>query len=124
MTPPKALHLGTHGEGIHLTAEVVTADTAELRGTNGAVATLSKRGGDTLARWLLEWARPRARLRLWGTGDILAKHKISPATLHHWRKIKGFPTPYETSSGPIWEAHLINAWVRDNRPSRGRPKKR
>jgi hypothetical protein len=123
----KPLHLGTHEEGVHLTAETITDraadDMVELRGTTGAVAVLSKRGGATLGRWLLEWSRPRQRLQLWGTGDILSNMKISAATLHAWRKRKSFPKPYETSSGPIWEAGWIRGWARDERPRRGRPRK-
>ena len=115
------LRLGGAG-GVGLEAErIENGRRAVLRGPTGELATLTKQGGGLLADWLIAWTRPR--LKLWGVGDVMREMDIAESTLHAWRKHPDFPTPWETSSGPIWEAQAVRAWAR-RRPKPGRPRKR
>lgn len=125
---PKPLRLGNDGGGVELEARqtvpglhaVITLPT--LAGTPGV--TLSKRGGGVLGRWLLDWARPKAKLELWSVAGIAKECSVSRGTVHNWRRARGFPAPIEVVGGaPVWEASVVKAWVRLERPKPGRPGK-
>lgn len=116
------LRLGTHENGLTVVAEVVGEHAVIAARGNGPVR-LTPKGAAHLAAWLRAWARPRARLDLWGHGDIARELGVSDGTVTNWRGKPTFPPPAaEPSCGPVWEADLVRAWARE-RPKAGRPRR-
>jgi predicted DNA-binding transcriptional regulator AlpA len=125
---PKPLRLGKRGEGVALEArEAIPGLRAvvSLPSLPGEPSvSLSKHGAGVLGRWLLDWARPKAKLELWSAAGIAKECSVSRGTVHNWRRARGFPAPIEVVGGaPVWEASVVKAWVRLERPKPGRPGK-
>lgn len=133
--PPKGpapLELGT-GDRVALRATVDLLpggehEAAFLESGSGENAlTLSKQGAGTLGRWLLDWARPRAKLKLWGIDGIAKECKVSRRTAYNWAAKEGFPPPLDVvgGNGPVWEADAVKAWVRlVHRPTKQKARRR
>lgn len=116
------LRLGTHEGGLAVAAEA-DADGATITARGGGPVRLTPKGAAHLAAWLRAWARPRAKLDLWGHGDIVRELGVSDGTVTNWRRKPTFPAPAaEPSCGPVWEADLVRAWARE-RPKAGRPRR-
>ncbi len=117
------LRLGTHEGGLTVAAEA-DAERATITARGGGPVHLTPKGAEHLSTWLRAWARPRAKLALWGHGDIAAAFKVSDGTVTNWRRHPTFPPPAaEPSCGPVWHPDLVRAWERADRPKAGRPRR-
>jgi len=91
---------------------------------HGHAVPVSKRGAVHLADWLYEWARPRRRIKLWGSAEIQKAYGISRPTLASWRRHRSFPRPLaKLAAGPVWEASSVKTWAELDRRKAGRRKK-
>lgn len=101
----------------------VTVSLPTLAGEPGV--TLSKRGAGHLGRWLLDWSRPKAKLKLWGIGGIVKECGVTRKTAYRWAARADFPKPLHVvgGNGQVWEADAVKAWMKLARPKTGRPRK-
>lgn len=126
---PAPLHLGAGDQLCATAREVVPSPKGqvviELPLPGKPTLRLSKRGAGLLGRWLLDWARPRAKIELWGIEGIAQKCKVSRATVYNWKAREGFPQPIKVvgGNGDVWEAAAVRAWMKQERPVMGRKRK-
>jgi hypothetical protein len=64
----------------------------------------------------------RRRIRLCSLGDIADIGKVAARTANGWAARDDFPRPLDTTAaGQIWDRRLVEAWIKNHRPRRGRP---